>query len=172
MRGNRIVMVLAALVAAGGFVLADEGDGRWDLSGTEILDTALGHWICTYVPLNNDLSSYSYTCNGIWDASLGYFPAVTQGTPYIGECDRTGPNSFMCSQIAYGGTADFEVYAIYVSYESRERMPDGTIVTVMDGCTYAPWQDPFVEYPLMGCIYGIPILGGAKQMVVREAPGK
>jgi hypothetical protein len=59
-----------------------------------------------------------------------------------------------------------------VFFRLQYRMPDGTIVTVMDGCTYAPWQDPFVEYPLMGCIYGIPILGGAKQMVVREAPGK
>jgi len=169
MRGNRIVMVVLALAAAGGFVLADEGSGRWDLSGSEIYDTAMGHWICDLVPLDNELHSYSYTCDGIWDPSVGYFPSVTQGTSFHGECDRTGPNSFKCSQIAYGGTASFGVYAIYVTYETRERMPDGTVELVLDACTFAPWQDPFVDFPLMGCLYGIPV-SDSKKFIVRDVP--
>jgi hypothetical protein len=172
MRANRIVIVVVALVAAGGFVLAGEASGRWDLSGTQTNVTAYGKWICSFVPRNVELSSYYYNCEGIWDPTGGgYFFWVTQATDFTGQCDRTGPNSFKCSQIAYGANDLFEVQLIYVTYENRERLPDGTMMFKIDFCVYGPGQDPFGEdYPAIGCWYGTSGPAAPNQLVVRDAP--
>lgn len=172
MRRMAIVSVVLALAVGGAFVAAaGEGSGKWDIAGTEIYTTGLGRWICNYVPLDNQLQHYSYTCDGIWDPTVGYFPIVTQGTYFNGECDRTGPNSFLCNQIGYGGTAAYNVFVIYVTYETRERLPDGTTVSTLGACSYAAWQDPFGdEYPAYGCLYDIPIVSQGKPMQVRTAP--
>lgn len=178
MRGNRIVMVVLALVSAGGFVLADDGfatgeaHGRWDLSGTIIGSTAYGTWIASYVPLDNSLKSYYCSYDGIWDPTAGgYFFWVTQSTDYAGQCDRTGQNSFKCTSLAYGADALFKVQLIYVTYENLERLPDKTVMRTMDVCVYGSDQDPFgEEYPDYGCWPGTPGVSNWRTLVVRDMP--
>ncbi len=169
----RIVIVAAVLVLAAGsaFVAtAGGGHGRWDLAGTEYGATGAGEWVCTFVPLDNALEHYSYTCDGIWDPTGGAFP-VTKGTIWQGQCDRTGPNSFKCSQLAYGGSATYKIVLKYVTYETRERLRDGTLLYKLDSCFFGFWQDPFGdELPAYGCRYNIPQVTDFKRLPVRDAP--
>ena len=95
------------------------------------------------IPLDNQLSRYYYRCEGVWDPTLGgYFP-ITEATNWTGQCDRTGSNSFKCIQIAYGSDANHHLLLIYTSYETRERLPDGTMLFTLDSCAWGAWQDPF-----------------------------
>ena len=99
----------------------------------------------------------------------GFFPVV-EATDWVGQCDRTGHNSFKCNQIAYGIDANHKVIVIYMAYETRERMPDGTLQGTLDSCAFGFWQDPFGdEFPVYGCNYNIPVYP-QEQMTVRDTP--
>jgi hypothetical protein len=160
-------MVLVALVAAGGFGLASEGNGRWDLSGTVVGSTPYGRWIASFVPEDNELNHYYYIADGIWAPPFG----ATRATDFSGQCDRTGPTSFKCTTMAYGANDAYQIVAIYVAYETLERLPDRTVMRKMDVCVYGPDQDPLgEEYPAFGCYSGSPEISNWKMLVVRDAP--
>jgi len=167
MRGKRIVMVVLALAAAGGFVLADDGNGRWDLSGTVVGSTPFGRWIASFVPADNELSHYYYIADGIWAPPFG----ATRQTDFSGQCERTGPNSFKCTTLAYGANDAYQVVVTYAAYETLERLPDKTVLRKMDVCAYGPDQDPLgEEYPAYGCYPGTPGISMWKMLVVRDMP--
>lgn len=176
MRRIAIVWAMVALAASGLFVFAGGGGhGRWDIAGTTTATTVNGKWVCSHIPLDNQLSRYDYDCEGIWDPSLGLqfppFSTVAHATDYAGLCERTGPNSFKCSQIAYAADADYQVVLIYVTYETRMRLPDGTIEAKFDSCAFGGWQDPFGgEFPMFGCQYGTPIIIEQLNMPIGDAP--
>lgn len=164
MRRIAIVWAMVAFAASGVIAVAGEGGlGRWDIAGTTTATTVFGKWICSNIPLDNQLSLYDYDCEGIWDPTLGLpfppFNTVVHATDYAGLCERTGPNDFKCTQIAYAADAAYQVVLIYVTYETRERFPDGTVEIKMDSCAFAGSQDPFgEEFPMFGCRYGMPVV--------------
>ena len=159
----RFLIVAVALLALAAIpaISGEEIEGRWDPGGVFRVTTQFGHWLCTNIPLDNQLDVYYNFCELVSTA-----PRTT--TNWHGELHRTGPNSFYMNQMAY----TLDGAWLFVTAGRWWRGDDGLIYSEFYWATYGSWQDPYTDLPLdcQGPINGDPGTGFALDIIPECTP--
>ncbi len=128
-----VLLVLASVPALSG----ENAEGRWDPSGVFRSTTQYGYWLCTNIPLDNQLDHYYNYCEIVTTSTK-------TTTNWHGELYRTGPNSFHMVQMAYTLDGTY----LFVTSGTWQRDQEGVVHSEFYWATYGSWQDPYTELPL------------------------
>lgn len=149
--GIAVVMLLAGWnVGSADSELNCTGEGSWIIN-----DSSGFVWLTLNLPLDNTKKRVGMSMTPVtFDPTLGgAFADVTTLTPMKGIVEQVGANLYDYQWIAYGLTADHDIFYIVRSRGTLSFVDCDTVDSEGSLGFYGYWQDPFgEEAPAFGCI--------------------